>query len=213
MAIVITQNLLPLLLMLYVRVFVGFDCWPGLGRQVFRNWTPMIHLALPSMIMVLAEYTAFGILTVASSRISVAHLAAQTIVMNLVTLFFTLPFPLSIAASTRFATLIGASRPKAAMVVAKTTYAYALLLGVVNLILQTSLRFYIPCLFTKETDVIALVAHLIPLNAAFQLLDAIMAQCSGVLRGLGKQKIGSYLMIISFYVVSREFNYQHRLGT
>lgn len=55
-AVVITDNLLPLLLFLYVYFIDGKECWGGFTRKAFHNWGPMIKLALPGLIMVLAEY-------------------------------------------------------------------------------------------------------------------------------------------------------------
>jgi len=38
MAMAITQNLLPVLLALYVRFVEGSECWNGLTRKAFNNW-------------------------------------------------------------------------------------------------------------------------------------------------------------------------------
>jgi multidrug resistance protein, MATE family len=51
-AIVITETLMPILLALYVRFVGGLECWPGLTRSMFRNWGPMVKLALPGLVMV-----------------------------------------------------------------------------------------------------------------------------------------------------------------
>jgi Na+-driven multidrug efflux pump len=80
---------------------------------------PMIKLALPGLLMVEAEFLAFEILTLASSYISTTHLAAQSILSTLTALTFQIPFPISIAASTRVANLIGATLSDAAKMSAK----------------------------------------------------------------------------------------------
>lgn len=74
----------------------------------------MIKLALPGLVMVLAEYLAFEVLTLASSYFSVTHLAAQSVLTTLTALTFQIPFSISIAASTRVANLIGATLSDAA---------------------------------------------------------------------------------------------------
>jgi MATE family multidrug resistance protein len=35
---VFTQNLLPLLLFLYVRFVEGMECWNGFSRRALDNW-------------------------------------------------------------------------------------------------------------------------------------------------------------------------------
>jgi MATE family multidrug resistance protein len=202
-AVVTTETLMPILLFLYVRFVGGMECWPGFSRKAFVNWGPMIRLALPGLIMVIAEFLAFEILTLGSSRISAEHLAANTILQSLCVLTYQLPFPLSIAASTRVANLIGATLPDAARVTARVTYIVGTMLGVLNMVLLSVLREYIPRLYTSDPDVIRLAAGVLPLCAAFQLFDALAAVCNGLLRGLGKQEVGGYINLFAYYVVSR----------
>jgi MATE family multidrug resistance protein len=114
LAVAITQNMLPLLLMLYVWKVDGSQAWGGFRRAALRNWGPMVRLALPGMIMVLAEWFAFEILTLASGRMGVAYLAAQSVLVTVTGTTFQIPFPLSIAGSTRMANLIGAKLVDAA---------------------------------------------------------------------------------------------------
>lgn len=75
-------------------------------------------------------------------------------------------------------------------------------MGLFNVILLSSLRNYIPQLFTNDADVIALVAKILPLCAAFQLFDALAACCNGILRGLGRQEVGGYVQLFCYYVVA-----------
>ena len=107
-AVAISTNLLPIFLFLYVRFINGRQCWGGFSRRAFSNWWIMIRLALPGMIMVEAEWLAFEILTLMASRFGPEYLAAQSVVTTITTLSYEIPFPMSIAASTRIANLIGA---------------------------------------------------------------------------------------------------------
>lgn len=74
----------------------------------------MIRLAVPGMIMVEAEWLAFHIMTVISSQFGTDYLAAQGILITIGTISCQVPFPMSIAASTRVAGLIGAGLVDAA---------------------------------------------------------------------------------------------------
>ena len=162
----------------------------------------MVRLALPGLVMVLAEFLAFEILTLSASWISTDHLAAQSVVSTVCAVTFQFPFPVSIAASTRIANLIGATLADAAKVAAKVDMVAACCIGIINVTLLSSLRAYIPQLFTDDKDVIDLVASLLPLCAAFQLFDALAANCNGILRGLGMQHVGGYVNLFAYYVVS-----------
>ncbi len=107
-AVAVTDNLLPILLILYVRLVAGSACWPGLTKRAFTNWGPMVRLALPGLLMVEAEVLAFEILTLAASYFGTSYLAAQSVLSTIAGITFQIPFPISIAASTRIANLIGA---------------------------------------------------------------------------------------------------------
>jgi MATE family multidrug resistance protein len=211
-AVAITECLMPILLFLYVRFVGGMECWPGFTRKAFVNWGPMVRLALPGLIMVLAEFLAFEILTLASARISATHLAANTVLQSLSVLTYQLPFPLSIAASTRTANLIGAGLPDAAKVTTKVTFAIGVVLGVFNVVVLSSLRHYLPRLFSSEPDVVALAAATLPVCATFQLADSLAAQCNGVLRGLGKQEIGGYINLFAYYAIALPLSFALGFG-
>lgn len=152
--------------------------------------------------MLSIEIIAFEVVTLAAARISATHLAANSILQSLCVIMFTIPFPVSIAGGTRMANLIGASLPDAARVTSNVLFVVGAILGTCNVIILYSGRSYIPYLYTHDSDVAELAAATLPINAAFQLFDAIAAQCNGMLRGLGKQKIGGYVSLFSFYGVS-----------
>jgi MATE family multidrug resistance protein len=113
-SVAITDNLMPVLLFLYVRFIDGSQCWGGFSKRALTNWWVMIRLALPGMIMVEAEWLAFEIMTLMASRFGSDYLAAQSALTTLASISYQIPFPVSIAASTRIANLIGAGLVDAA---------------------------------------------------------------------------------------------------
>ncbi|KAK3112594.1 hypothetical protein LTR53_010965 [Teratosphaeriaceae sp. CCFEE 6253] len=211
-AVVITETLMPILLFAYVRLFGGMECWPGFTRKAFRNWGPMVRLALPGLVMVMAEFLAFEILTLASARFGATYLGAQTVLQTLSVLTYCLPFPISIAASTRVANLIGATLPDAAKVTGKVAVVFGVVVGVLNVIMLSSARFRIPQLFTNDRDVIDLAAKVLPINAAFQLVDSLAAQMNGLLRGIGKQEVGGYIGLVAYYVIGMPISFGLAFG-
>lgn len=141
-AVAFTQTLMPVLLSLYVAFVDGSQCWGGFSKRSLANWGkrtylirnrsiltfplgPMIRLAIPGMIMVVAEWLAFEILTLLSSQFGTSYLAAQSILVTVTGAMFMIPFPVSIAASTRIANLIGAKLVKAARTSAKVVSSHA----------------------------------------------------------------------------------------
>ncbi|KAL2200571.1 mate-domain-containing protein [Corynascus similis CBS 632.67] len=201
-AVAITQNVMPLLLALYVWKVDGSQAWGGFRRSALRNWGPMIRLALPGMIMVVAEWFAFEILTLASGRLGVEFLAAQSVLVTVTSTTFQIPFPLSIAGSTRLANLIGAKLVDAAKTSAKVTIAGGVLVGLFNVTLLAVFRYQIPLLFTHDSEVIELVAQTLPVCAVMQLFDGMAAVSHGLLRGIGRQEFGGYANLVCYYLVA-----------
>ncbi len=88
----------------------------------------------------------------------------------------------------------------------------AAIVGLFNVVLLSSLRSYIPQLFTDDQGVIDLVASVLPLCAAFQLFDALAANCNGLLRGLGRQEIGGWANLFCYYVVAMPISFGTAFG-
>lgn len=188
-------------LWLYVYFVDGLGCWNGLTRQALHNWYPMVRLAVPGYVMVVSEFIAFEILTLSSSHISTTALAAQSVLNTLSVITFQIPFSVSVAASTRLANLIGAGLPASSQACVHVTLAMACGAGVFNIVVLTTFRDYIPRIYTSDAAVTHLILEVLPLFAAFQLFDALVANCSGVLRGMGRQYIGGWVNLVCYYGV------------
>lgn len=152
--------------------------------------------------MVEAEWLAFELLTLAASYFGSSYLAAQSVLVTITGFAWQIPFPISIAAGTRVANLIGATLSDAAKTSAKVAALASLAVGLVNAILLSLLRGYLPQLFTQDPEVIRLVAGVLPLCAAFQLFDAAAASTNGILRGIGRQKVGGWVQMFCYYAVA-----------
>lgn len=202
LAVAITSWLLPLGLLLYVRFVAGRACWGGWSRGALRSWGPMIRLSLPGLVMILAEYFAFEVLTLAASYLGPQRLAAQSVLGTVAALIYQVPLSLAIAASTRIANLVGAGFPDAARQSAKVTVVVAGVVGCANMTLLSVGRSVLPVLFTGDEVVRAMVAEVLPVVAAFQLFDAVTSSTNGMLRGLGWQSIGGWAVLVGYYVVS-----------
>ncbi|KAI5845013.1 mate-domain-containing protein [Morchella snyderi] len=201
-AVVITDWMMPLLLFLYVRFVDGYDCWGGFTRKAFHNWRPMIKLSLPGLIIVEAEFIAFELLTLLSSYFDTAHLAAQSVIVTATSIAFQLPFALSIASSTRVANLLGATLEDGAKTAAYAGFIASIFLGIVNLLFIVSARSWFVLLLTQDPEVIGYVVSVMPITALFQCFDALASMGGGILRGQGRQHIGSYISIVAYYFLA-----------
>lgn len=114
-----------------------------------------------------------------------------------------IPFPISVAASTRFGNLIGQNNLASARVAFNTYYVlFVGVIGVFDIILLTSLRHVIASVFAKDPEVKALIVGVLPFVAASQLFDAVGALSNGLIRGLGRQRIAGWTNFVVYYLFS-----------
>lgn len=162
----------------------------------------MIKLALPGMIMIEAQFSVLEILTICAGQFGTASLAAQSILVTLTSTSFNIPFPLAIATSTRVANLIGANLSDAAKKTTKVAIIAAFVVGFFNLTIFATLRRILPSIFTDDEPVIQLASRVILVCAVMQIFDSLAAVSHGILRGLGRQAIGGYANLFSYYAVA-----------
>ena len=74
--------------------------------------------------------------------------------------------------------------------------------GAFNLTLFTTLNETIPRIFTDDDEVVGIAKQVILVCALMQIFDALAAVSHGILRGVGRQAIGGYANLFSYYVIA-----------
>ena len=64
------------------------------------------------------------------------------------------------------------------------------------------LRSHIPWLFTQDTEVAGIITSTLPLVGFMHFVDGVAQVAHGLLRGIGRQKIGGPVNLIAYYAVS-----------
>ncbi|ANZ77255.1 BA75_04294T0 [Komagataella pastoris] len=201
-AVVFTNWLMAAMLIVYIARVKGHECWCGFSKEAFKNWKRMLDLAGPGVLMVEAEWLAFEIITFFASRFGPTVLASQTVVSTTCVLMYQIPFAVSIAASTRVAWFIGSGSKHAAILAVKVSMLVGLVVGLSNAAFLFTFRHTIASLFSSDSEVIELASKVLVVGSVYQVNDFISCIASGVLRGQGRQKIGGFLNLFSYYVVA-----------
>lgn len=208
LATVILYWLMALLLGAYVVFVDGKQCWNGLQLQLlFRQWGPLMALALPGVVMVEAEFLAFEVLTVFALHFGTVPLATQLVVLSVLSFFFQVPFAVLVAFTTRIAHLLGAGSTKGARHVAKLGFVCALALGLVNCTVVVTNRTRLSNLFTGDADVVAMAQAPLAVLALNQLWDCFNVVFAGVLRAQGRQRIGLVWNVVCYYAIALPLAY------
>lgn len=193
----------PLVLLLYAVFVDGTGCWGGIDwRKATVNWKPMLRLAVPGVVMVEAEYLAFEVMTILAASFGTTALAAQSIGSNVGGIAFQVPFAVSVAVTTQVGHFIGLQDIKTAQSVTRTSICVGVGMGVLNFVVLFFGRTPISSLYSDDSKVVHTASKVLALAAFNQIADCTNIIAAGVLRGQGRQKIGSYLNLASYYLIA-----------
>ncbi|CAH8548356.1 unnamed protein product [Heterobilharzia americana] len=171
--------------------------------EIWDDWSTWFRLAIPGLIMVSLEWTIYEIGGFVAGTLGARELAAQTIVITIGSVCYTLiPHGVGSATGIRVGQYLGsgsAKGPHSVFSVAITLVgAWALpYLGIL-----IALRWHLPKIFTFDNGVIELVAELMPIISVFQIVDGANGVCSGVLKGSGLQNVGAVVNIVCLYILA-----------
>lgn len=85
-------------------------------------------------------------------------------------------------------------------------------MGSFNFVFMTTLGISAAQFLTSEETVVEQVVKVMPMIATFQLFDSVATTLNGVLRGLGKQAIGSVVSIICYYIIAMPISFTAAFG-
>lgn len=202
LAVVITNTLMALLLLYYTCFINGYQCWYGFSNDIFKNWSKLLKLAAPGVLMIEAEWLAFEIISFASSRFGTESLAAQSIVSTVCVTIYQIPFAISVAGSTRIAWFIGSASKNAAITSTHAVLYVALLFGIFNGLILDIWSNQIASIFSKDDKVVSLASKVLIIGAIYQIPDCLSCVSGGILRGQGRQYIGGWLNLFSYYILA-----------
>ena len=194
----------PLMTLFYIFFFNGgAHLGPWSRNESFnaKKIMEILYLGIPGTFMVVSEWLCFEAAALAAGMIGTDSLAAQTIVINSISILWQIPFGLATATTTRIGNSLGANEPQTAKRVAQTALLFSLVPAILNMTLLLVFRHQWGYIFSDSSSVAALVATILPLGAFYQLSDATGSIGGGVIRGCGLQKLGFLINTIGYYVL------------
>ncbi|XP_073220355.1 protein DETOXIFICATION 16-like isoform X2 [Cicer arietinum] len=174
-----------ILLVIYIKLSPSCKrTWVGLSRESLHNIPPFLKLAFPSTIMVCLESWTFELMVLLSGALSNPKL--QTSVLSI---------------CTRISNELGAGRPNGAYLAAIVTLFMAFTSGVLEFAFIMSVWKVWGKAFSNVDQVVTYVTSMTPLVATSAFVDSIQTVLTGVSRGCGRQKLGAFVNLGSFYLV------------
>jgi MATE family multidrug resistance protein len=190
----------------------GLAVWGSLfrlQRGAWLGWTrdawsasgvaEMLHYGWPVAVQLGLEMWAFQAATVMAGSLGDIPLAAHTIVLNLTSLSFMVPLGIALGATTRVGNLIGSGNPHAAQRSAWVALGLGAAVMSVSATVFIAGQHLLPSLYTLDPVVTQLAAAVLPVAAAFQLVDGVQVVGGGVLRGMGRTRPAALFNLLGYY--------------
>uniref|UniRef100_A0A1I8HDB1 Multidrug and toxin extrusion protein n=1 Tax=Macrostomum lignano TaxID=282301 RepID=A0A1I8HDB1_9PLAT len=154
------------------------ETWDGWKLESLYDWGDFIKLSVPGIFLIALEEWSFEVATIVAGMLGAVQLAAQSIVFQLESISYMIPFGMSVAVNIRVGQQLGANQP----VGAARSYRVGLVMTVGIAVLMCNvfvfLRHYLPIIFTTQRR-----------SPAAQI------------RGTGRQVEGAVLLFIGYYVI------------
>ena len=167
----------------------------------FKYWGEIFKLGIPIAIATALETVVFSTLSLMVSRFDTTIIASHQAALNFSGFLYSLPISVANTATIIVAYHVGAKNYK----LAKSYTALSVALGVISsgvaglivLLFDTQ----IPYLYSTDSGVIDLTAHLLIFAIGFALCDSFASALAGVLRGYKKVVPICLAMFAGYYIV------------
>lgn len=167
----------------------------------FKYWGEIFKLGIPIAIATALETVVFSTLSLMVSRFDTTIIASHQAALNFSGFLYSLPISVANTATIIVAYHVGAKNYK----LAKSYTALSVALGVISsgiaglivLLFDTQ----IPYLYSTDSGVIDLTAHLLIFAIGFALCDSFASALAGVLRGYKKVVPICVAMFVGYYIV------------
>ncbi|KDO28638.1 hypothetical protein SPRG_06493 [Saprolegnia parasitica CBS 223.65] len=154
-----------------------------------------LSLSLFGWIMFVSEFAGVALTSVLAGLLPHSNLAigSNNIFLGFRQVFFMVYMGLGVASTVRVGNALGANDPHRAQVAAFQTVGLSASWALLTSIVMASVRFVYPQAYTTDPDTLALAAHLMLVNAPFQVVFGIWMVLLGVFRGSAKPHTGAIL--------------------
>ncbi|KAI6660815.1 hypothetical protein LOD99_10212 [Oopsacas minuta] len=180
--------------------------WQGWRVDALKGWLHYCKFGVPGLIMLCLERWTFeiGFLIVGATSVDPKiQLGIFSVMLSVSGQLFTIPVGFGIATTVRVGNLLGANNPSLAR---KSSYLSLCIIVVIGMHFSVAvllLRSYLPQIFTKDDCIIAGASSSLFITAIYQNFDGLKLTGGAVLKGCGRQKIGSItnLLVYQFFAV------------
>lgn len=182
----------------YCANMLLIDFFSSINKQLKKSWKLIpdstvfsrlliyLELGLPGALMLCFEWWLFEILAILAGLMSVESLAAEVIIVTLVSFAFMTPLGCSFAASAFTGFFCASGKIEEAKRYSRLTLAFGMILTTVTLLILWTFQDGISRVFTNDEAVVKIVYESLNVLYIYIFFDTIHGINSGVIRGLGR---------------------------
>ena len=160
-----------------------------------------LKIGVSGMLMLCFEWWAFELLAIFTGLLGVEQLAAEVVIINMITFIFMLPLGISYTASALTGNLIGENKINMAKRFATLTIVLDVILTSIIVLLLGIYQSGVSKIFTQEESVINIIHMTLWTLLIYIWFDTIHGVQSGIIRGLGLQAWGFMYTLFCYYII------------
>jgi MATE family multidrug resistance protein len=161
----------------------------------------MLRLGLPIGAQHLLEFGAFALVALMMGWLGTRQMAGHQIAINLAALTFMVPLGVGDAASVLVGQAVGRGDPGGTRGAARAALASGAAFMAATAALFLMFPGPLARLYSRDLEVIAIAAALIPIAGVFQVFDGLQAVAAGVLRGVGDTRGPMLINLLGYWVL------------
>ena len=198
---------MALLYMGYIRCTSLYrSSWQGWRVDSMNGWLHYCKYGITGLLMLCLEWWTFeiGLLIVgATSADPKVQVGIFSVMLNVGIQMFTIPIGFGIATTVRVGNLLGENNPSLARKVSYLSLGIIFVIGIMFSTIVFGLRSEIAQLFTTDECIIAGATRTLFITAIYQNFDGLKLMGGSIIKGCGRQKIGSItnLIVYEFFAI------------
>lgn len=187
----------------FKKYWEGFS-FSGLSKELSKK---ILAIGVPSGLQWVFEVGAFSFAVIMIGWISPKAQAAHQVALSIAATTYMMASGLSAAASVRVGNQAGLKNREGVRTAGFSAFIMVLVFMGCCAVCFIAFRNYLPTIFNKDTEVIAMASSLLVIAAFFQLSDGTQVVGLGALRGVKDVKIPTVITLIAYWAIGLPMSY------
>ena len=211
----------------YIGNMVILDIWCYSNANIRKSYAPLdmrmfndlgtyLKISIPGACMLCFEWWVFELLAIFSGLMSVEALAAEVVIVNIVSFVFMMPLGTSYAASALTGVFLGEMKIAQAKKYSRLTLVFNIFVTIIIILILGLARRPIANLFTRDDGTVFIIMDVLGMIILYVFFDTIHGVQSGIIRGLGRQVWGAIWTLVCYYIIglplALTLAFKHEMG-